>query len=138
MTDHLVITCKACGHANEFDQPYAYHAGFGDTAFLYNEGGNCTLVWGTYDAAYERIAGTNSWHPPREQQLEFEASLPPSPKGDRWLFQNPARCTHCGREISKPMIAGEIYYLEYPGSIILGRAGLPSRLADILISRPSA
>ena len=63
--------------------------------------------------------------------------LPLSPAGDRWSFQAPARCMACREPISKPMVAGEIYYLEYPESLVLGRAGSPSHLDDILASRPS-
>lgn len=136
MTDNLIVRCSVCGFANEFPQPYAYHAGFGDTVFLYNEAGNCTITWGTYDQAYERLVGGNSWHPALPEQALIEAQLPRSPKGDRWSFASPARCTTCAAVISEPMISGEIYYLEYPGSVILGRAGLPSTLADLLTSRP--
>jgi len=28
------LRCPTCGHANNFDQPYAYHAGFSDQGFL--------------------------------------------------------------------------------------------------------
>lgn len=136
---HLIIECPACGFANDFPQPYLYHAGFGDTVFLYNEAGNCTLTWGVYDRAYEQIARTgNAWHPTPEQQADLEARLPRSPKGDRWSFRSSARCGRCRAEIRKPMVTGEIYYLEYPDSVILGRAGLPSKLADVLQLRPSA
>lgn len=121
-----------------FPQPYRYHAGFGDTAFVYNEAGNLTLIWGVYDAAYERLIGNGDpWQLSPGTQRRIEGMLPISPAGDRWSFQAPARCTTCHQPISKPMAAGEIYYLEYPGSLMLGRAGLPSHLDSILISRPS-
>jgi len=136
---NLIIECPACGFANEFPQPYLYHAGFGDTIFLYNEAGNCTLTWGVYDDAYEPFMGeADAWRPTPKQQAELESRLPRSPKGDRWSFASPACCGECHAEIRKPMIAGEIYYVEYPDSVILGRVGLPSRLADVLQSRPSA
>ena len=134
----MEVTCARCGAANLFDQPYAYHAGFGDSVFLYNDAGNCTLVWGTYDPAYLELAGeSNPWNPPTAVQERLERVLPRSPLGDRWTFASPARCGTCGAPIRAPMIDGEIHYLEYPGSIILGRAGLPRALGDYLESRPA-
>ena len=138
MPERLSIPCPRCGFANVFAQPYRYHAGFGDTAFLYNEGGNCTLTWGVYDEFYDRLlGGDNAWRPSPAHQRELEDRLPLSPGGDRWLFAAPARCGACTAPISAPMASGEIYYLEYPGSLMLGRAGIPSHLASILIPRPS-
>ena len=133
MSQHLVVECRRCGFANQFSQPYPYHAGFGDTVFLYNEAGNCTLAWGTYDPAYVNLSG-DPWHPPRSLQARLEALLPPSPKGDRWGFEHPARCVSCQSAIREPMIRGEVYYLEYSDSVVLGRAGLPSSLADVFQS----
>lgn len=46
---------------------------------------------------------------------------------------NPARCNHCAEPIAAPMVTGNIYYYEYPGSVIIGRAGLPSNLGAILL-----
>ena len=136
----LIVQCPSCGADNEFPQPYAYHAGFGDSVFLYNEAGNRTLVWGTYDPAYEALLApeADAWRPPPEVRTTLEARLPDSPEGDRWGFEYPARCTSCRALLRQPMVSGEIYYLEYPGSIILGRAGLPSTLAAYLALRPSA
>jgi hypothetical protein len=134
----VIVTCPECEFNNELQQPHPYHAGFGDTIFLYNEAGNCTLTWGTYDPRYERLIGqSDPWRPSEQVQAQVEAGLVPSPKGDRWGFANPARCGSCGSAIRQPMISGEIYYLEYPDSVVLGRAGLPSMLATVLTLRPS-
>lgn len=138
MTESLTVPCHGCGYVNQGPQPYRYHAGFGDTAFLYNEAGDCTLIWGVYDHAYERIlGGDNAWRPSHAHQRQMKSLLPPSPRGDRWCFSAPARCGQCRAAIAAPMAAGEIYYLEYPGSVVLGRAGLPSHLESILITRAS-
>jgi hypothetical protein len=129
----MIISCPNCGAACEFAQPFAYHAGFGDTAFLYNESGNCTLVWGVYDAAYIALTGDRDpWQPSTEVQQDLESRLPASPHGDRWSFSSPARCKVCKHPIGGPLSSGDLYYLEFPGSIILGRAGLPSTLTDYL------
>jgi len=40
-----------CGFDNSFDQPYPFHAGFSNAGFLYNEAGNLTLVWSSFDPA---------------------------------------------------------------------------------------
>ena len=135
----MVVHCPSCGTSHEFSQPYPYHAGFGDSAFLYNEAGNQTLVWGTYDPAYAALLGTGTdpWHPTLAVRAELEAQFPSSPVGDRWGFDFPARCVKCGSSLSAPMAADQIYYLEYPGSVILGRAGFPSTLDDYLKSRSS-
>jgi hypothetical protein len=130
------VRCPSCGASHEFPQPYPYHAGFGDTAFLYNEAGDRTLTWGTYDAAYLALlgAGGDPWCPPPATRAQLEARLPPSPSGDRWGFAFPARCTRCRAALRAPMVEGEGYYLEWRGSVILGRAGLPSKLDDYLAS----
>jgi hypothetical protein len=139
MSGNLEVDCLQCGAQNVFSQPYAYHAGFGDTVFLYNEAGNCTLAWGTYDPEYIRLIGdADAWQPTPAVQAELEARLPPSPHGDRWGFAHPARCLTCRAAIRDPMIKGERYYLEYSASVIVGRAGLASNLASLLDSRPSA
>jgi len=122
----LVVTCPKCGHENVFNQPYKYHAGFGNQGFLYNDAGNCTLTWGSYDPDYIAIVGqVHPWTLGPKSQRKLEAALKPSPKGDRWLFSNPARCLKCSHPISQP-ITGDIYYLEYAGSVDVeptGRAG---------------
>jgi hypothetical protein len=135
----LVVECPHCGTSHEFSQPYPYHAGFGDTAFLYNEAGNRTLTWGTYDPSYAALLTPESdpWQPPTTVRRALEAQLPVSPAQDRWGFDYPARCRQCRNSLSGAMSAGEIYYYEYPDSVILGRAGLPSTLGEYLTSRPS-
>ena len=120
----MQLRCGTCGHSNEFDQPYAYHAGFGDQGFLYNEAGDSTLVWSIYDPAYEallsRYAPEQPWELTPEANRDFEAQLPLSPRGDRWRFDNPARCARCKNQIMPPMGKASIYYLLYPDSILLG------------------
>lgn len=119
----FVIACPNCGHANAFMQPYKYHAGFGNQGFLYNEAGNCTLTWGSYDPAYVAVVGQNHpWSLTPELRKKVESVLKPSPKGDRWLFANPARCLKCGHPISQP-ITSDIYYLRYEGSVDLEPGG---------------
>jgi hypothetical protein len=112
------VKCTSCGHKNDFDQPHPYHAGFANEGFLYNNAGNLTLVWSSFDPAYEAIVG--KWHPwalTPEQQAHFEGALPPAPSGGSWRFINPARCARCAKPISDP-ITQSIYYLLYPGSIV--------------------
>ena len=119
------IDCLACGHKNGFDQPYPYHAGFGDQGFLYNDDGNLTLIWSAFDPAYTSVVGGwNPWALTLEQQARFEEALPLAPSGGSWRFSNPARCEKCKGPISDPM-ARTIYYLVYPGSVNaeLGPAG---------------
>jgi hypothetical protein len=53
----MIIECIGCGHANASVQPNAYHAGFANQGLLYDDAGDLTLVWGSFDAAYERIVG---------------------------------------------------------------------------------
>ena len=135
----MQVECPSCSASHEFAQPYPYHAGFGDSVFLYNRTGNRTLVWGTYDPVYTSLLGAkeNAWNPSAAVCAYLEAQLPPSPAGDPWGFAYPARCQQCGAVLRAAMADGEIYYLEYPGSVILGRAGLPSTLSEYLTSRLS-
>jgi len=133
-TKPAVVSCTHCGASNVFNQPYAYHAGFGDQGFLYSESGTCTLIWSAYDPAFEALVGKrNPWVLSRERQQILENALQPAPDGSRWLFSNPARCLTCGRPISGPM-SQTIYYLEYEGSINVDRTGLKNVLKKTIES----
>ena len=121
----LNVRCPQCGHVHAFRQPYPYHAGFGNQGFLYNEDGDLTLVWESYDPAYVRIVGSvHPWALNDEQRKKFENWLPLAPHGGRWLFRNAARCTACKVEWSAP-ITSDIYFVEYDGSV---RADAPFSL----------
>lgn len=134
----LTIKCKVCGHENAFDQPYAYHAGFGNEGFLYNNAGNLTLVWSSFDPAYEATVGQRKhpWTLTADDQTLFELALSPAPSGGRWRFANPARCANCASPISGP-ITETIYYLRYPGSIITDLGPGKRTLKEILPEKPN-
>ncbi len=121
--DPLVVTCKDCGHANTFAQPYPYHAGFGDQGFLYNEAGNCTLTWSVYDPFFRSHFDMRLW-PPRDKakMRALEEALPLSPKGDRWSFSAVARCGACRKELLGSMET-TVHYLRFPDSVELERPG---------------
>jgi hypothetical protein len=133
LTKPVVVACSRCGASNVFNQPYAYHAGFGNQGFLYSEVGTCTLVWSAYDSDYEAlVGGRNPWVLSREKQQIIEDALRLAPDGGRWLFSNPARCLTCGHPISGPM-SETIYYLEYEGSVNVDPLGHPGAgLKDVL------
>ena len=119
----LNVTCKACGEANSFAQPYAYHAGFADQGFLYDDDGLSILVWSLYDPAVEPFFQRDGqWMTAASEQRRFEEQLPLSPRGRHWRFSNPARCMHCRQPISGPM-QDMIYYLFYPQSVIVDASG---------------
>ena len=129
------IACRSCGHKNEFEQPYPYHAGFGNEGFLYNDAGNLTLVWSSFDRAYEAIVGKcHPWTLTTEQQTFLENALREAPSGGRWRFKNPARCTKCAYPISDP-ITKTIYFLLYPGSIHTDSKPSERRLRELLVSQ---
>jgi hypothetical protein len=113
----LIVRCAHCGSGNEFDQPYPFHAGFSNQGFLYNEAGDLTLIWSSFDPAYEQLVGNkHPWMLDIDDRARIEAALLPSPRGDRWLFANPPRCVRCREPIASSML-NEIYYLRYSGSI---------------------
>lgn len=116
----LKIRCSACKKETAFDQPYAYHAGFSDQAFLYDDAGTCALVFSAYDEEFSSVFGhLMPWTAKdEEKKTKFEDLLPLSPGGGRWRFSNPARCPHCAAKLSGPM-SETIYYLLYPGSLVL-------------------
>ena len=119
-TKRLKISCPDCHKETVFDQPYAYHAGFSDQGFLYDDGGTLTLVFEAYDPKFASVFGHRMpWTKEDDaKRKEFEDSLPPAPSGGRWRFRNPARCPHCQAKLSGP-ITECIYYLIYPGSVIV-------------------
>jgi hypothetical protein len=128
----ITIKCPSCGYEYAFDQPYAFHAGFADEGFLYNEDGNLTLTWSSFDPAYEAIVGKHHpWVLTPDRHLSLEAALRPAPHGGRWRFSNPARCSRCRGPISGP-ITETIYYLVYPESVRTDSVPGEYRLADIL------
>ena len=128
------LACTSCGTVNTFAQPHPYHAGFANQGFLYNEQGTLTLVWSSFDPAYEQIVGKHHpWMLSDEQRKKMEDSLLPAPSGGRWLFTNPARCSSCNNPISGP-IAETIYYLTYPGSLVFDESPARRRFSEALKS----
>jgi len=129
----MIITCKACGFDNSFEQPYPYHAGFGNQGFLYNDAGTLTLVWESYDPTYSKLVGpVHPWMLSEPQRATIEQSLAPAPDGGRWRFSNPPRCARCHAPIGGSLASGEIYYLKYPGSVVLG-AGPPDHTFESVL-----
>ena len=119
---NIIVKCAACNHANIFNQPYPYHAGFSDMGFLYNDAGNLTLTWSCYDPAFGAIVGEkNPWVLTLIEQKKLEDALLPAPSGGRWRFSNSARCLRCNAPISDPIghsaIGHSIRFLLYNGSV---------------------
>ena len=115
----MIVRCSACNHANAFAQPHAYHAGFANQGFLYSDAGTSTLVWSSFDPAYEAIVGqVHPWTLPPTTWARLEAALLPAPDGGPWRASNPPRCLSCGEPIGQPIETGELYYLIYPGSVL--------------------
>jgi hypothetical protein len=120
----LNVTCKSCATENEFAQPYAYHAGFGNQGFLYDEAGTLTLIWSTFDPSWQQLVGkTHPWGLTAQQRDLLETALLPAPSGGKWLFGNPPRCLSCGASIGDSIIS-TIYFFVYPNSVDL--ESLPS------------
>lgn len=116
-TSKLIIICSDCEYENNFDQPYPYHAGFGDQGFLYNDAGNLTLIWGSYDKTYSRLfPKTHPWMLNPEQRKKLEDMLLLAPRGGKWRFENVARCLNCGKKIMGSLL-NNICYLRYEGSV---------------------
>jgi hypothetical protein len=134
-TKNLTVQCKHCGKDNVFDQPYAYHAGFADQGFLYNDAGTLTLVWSMFDPVFdEMFPGETPWTLVKANQRRFEKMLQLAPSGGRWKFSNPARCIYCAKPISEPMLKS-IHYFVYPGSIVTDNDH-QLRLREYLIPPP--
>jgi hypothetical protein len=111
------ITCSGCGYDNIFYQPYPYHSGFSNEGFLYNDAGNLTLTWSSYDPAFTALVGNkHPWTLGLDEKHKLESALSVAPDGDCWKFANPARWLGCGSPISGP-VGDTIYYLLYEGSI---------------------
>jgi hypothetical protein len=129
----ITILCGN-GHENVFDQPHPYHAGPSDIWHAYNDDGDLTIFWSSYDPALQVLINQlpDGWSTrPWSVVLDHvEAALPPAPHGGRWRFDNSARCRTCGDPIEA--VPGKpIYVLVYPGSIDLTGESGPT-LGDIL------
>jgi phage FluMu protein Com len=108
----LIVKCGACKEANLFNQPYPYHAGFGNQGFLYNKSGNATLTWSSFDPDYMAIVGSkHPWALTQEEKTKIEDALLPSPDGTPWGFDFPARCAHCNSPLAEPMTKQISYYV---------------------------
>ena len=131
-TEKVTVKCKECGRDNIFDQPYPYHAGFGDQGFLYSDSGHFTLTWSWYDPAIGPFFPPDSrWDRDTELRHHFEQVLHLAPDGGRWRAENQARCIHCSAPIAGSMLQ-TIYYLLYPGSIQTQEPGGAMRLGEYL------
>ena len=118
----------------EFAQEHLYHAGFGDQGFLYNDAGSLTLVWSSYDPAFQALVGlVHPWNLAAEVQSMLEGRLVPAPVGGRWRFSNPARCRFCGSEVSAPMTQS-IHFLVYDGSLVVDTPSVGRGLDLVLLS----
>ena len=137
---NIVVTCPSCGHGTVFQMPWPFHAGYGDQGFLYNEAGDRTLIWSSFDPDYQAAVGSKPpWALTDEERQKFEDRLPPAPSGGRWLFRNPARCVRCGNPISGP-ITETTYYLRYDGSVDrdVARGWGPGRKGMLKPAAPAA
>jgi hypothetical protein len=115
----MIITCKDCGFENTFAQNYAYHAGLSDLGFLYNDEGNLTLFWSTFDPDYEQLVGkVHPWKLSSKQQAIVENALKPTPSGGSFSFRNVPRCANCKKPIAQSIIE-TINYLAFPDSLEL-------------------
>jgi hypothetical protein len=101
---HPVKRCAQCDTELPFDRSYGFHAGFSNFGFLYNDAGDDTFIWSSYDPDYSAVVGEcHPWALTDEQRHRLEVVLLPSRAGDAWRFSNPARCLQCGGPISGPM-----------------------------------
>jgi hypothetical protein len=133
----VIVRCSNCEHKIEFDQPYAYHAGFSNQGFLYDDAGTCTLVWSSFDPAYVALVGRNHpWVLNSEQQELVETNLKRAPRGGAWRFSNPPRCPLCSEPIGES-ITSSIYYFSYPGSVLLDQKLSEQSFADVLCTEAS-
>ena len=135
----MIVACSACGHENSFEQPYAYHAGFGNQGFLYNDAGNRTLVWSSFDPAWESLIGqVHPWTLGSSGWDRVEAALAPLPDGTQWKATNPPRCTQCGAAIGRPISSGEIYYLVFPESLVLDEPAGANEFRELIRRYPGS
>ena len=126
----MIVRCDSCGAESAFDQPYPFHAGFGNEGFLYDDAGKSTLVWSAFDPAYVDLVGPHHpWALAESAQQILETALAPSRTGGRWRFSNPARCPICAQPVRGPMTQ-DIHYLLFPGSPALGDLGIKSAMLD--------
>jgi hypothetical protein len=117
------VVCPSCNFTNKFKQKYQYHAGFSNVGFLYNDEGNLTLIWNSYDPDYQRIVGeVHPWTLSKRQQAKLEATLKPAPLGGVWSFKNVPRCSNCHEPIGQS-ITETIYYYVFPNSLELHHGG---------------
>ena len=128
----MIVNCPDCDHRIQFEQPYAYHAGFANQGFLYSDAGTSTLIWSSLDPAYEAVVGAHHpWALDVEQQSLLEAQLKPAPDGGAWRFSNPPRCPACAAPIGEP-IGGSIYYFRYPESVVLDQGPAERSFHEVL------
>ena len=115
LATHPIKHCQHCGAKLPFDRSYPFHAGFSNAGFLYNDAGDASFIWSSFDPDYTALVGQrHPWALSEEERTKIEKALSPCAAGGAWRFSNPARCLHCRGPISGP-ITETIYALAFDG-----------------------
>jgi hypothetical protein len=117
LATHPIKRCAHCDAELPFDRSYGFHTGFSNLGFLYNDTGEESFIWSSFDRDYTALAGAcHPWMLTDDQRRQIEQALSPSRAGGAWRFSNPARCLHCGGAISGS-ITETIYGLAFDGRL---------------------
>ncbi len=115
----MEICCAACGVVTKIPQKYAYHAGFSNRGFLYNDSRPSILKFSPYDSKYVATVGDkHPWALNEEEKDKVEKALKPDPSGGHFRFNAYPRCPECNAELPE-ILPDNVHFIEI-GDVIDG------------------
>lgn len=106
------ICCPVCNVSFHIDQPYQYHAGFGNQGFLYCDSCPNLVVFGSYDPEYVKIIQSkHPWTLNEAEKERVESRLRHCSCGGRFRFTAAPRCPLCNAPIPS-ILRDFIHYVE--------------------------
>jgi hypothetical protein len=113
------ICCKTCGVATKIPQPYAFHAGFSNRGFLYNDSRAAIIEFSPYNLKYVAAVGDkHPWALNAEEKSKVEKALKPDPAGGKFRFDAHPRCPACNAELPD-LLPDDVHFVEI-GDVIDG------------------
>lgn len=108
----MKFECPSCKKAIILDQPYQYHAGFSNIAFLYCDSCSSTLVFDAYDSRFRFLSGRRfPWDLDPHAMKLVEDQLKPCCCGGRYRFGAMPRCPFCN-QILQDILKDSIHYVK--------------------------
>jgi hypothetical protein len=106
------INCPKCHQTFSVKQNWPYHAGFGNTGFLYCDACPNLVLFSSFDPHYVEIVGkVHPWTLNFYQKWKIERQLKSCACGGRFRFAATPRCPLCNEPIPS-ILPDSIHFIE--------------------------